>query len=60
MNDLMNSYKNFLLKNIQKHKVLINTIPHSGTHLVSSVLDTIGYRHATYRKFGLINFELML
>ena len=60
MNDLMNSYKNFLLKNIQKHKVLINTIPHCGTHLVSSILETIGYRHSTYRKFGLIKTKVGL
>lgn len=56
----MDIYKNFLIKNIQKHKVLINTIPHCGTHLVSSILDTIGYTHATYRKFGLFKRKVGL
>lgn len=44
-----------------KNRVVVNTVPHSGTHLVSSVLEIIGYSHAlqfhwktlSYRKVGL-------
>lgn len=53
------SQKIFLNSN-QKYKVLINTIPHCGTHLVSSILDTIGYSPATYRKFGIIKKKVDL
>ena len=42
-------------------RVIVNTVPHSGTHLVSSILEIIGYSHAlqfhwktlSYRKVGL-------
>ena len=56
----MNTHQEILLKNINKHKVLVNTVPHCGTHLVSSILDTIGYKHATYRKYGLFRRKVGL
>ena len=56
----METQREFLVRNIKKHKVLINTVPHCGTHLVSSILDTIGYRHATYRKYGLFKRKVGL
>jgi hypothetical protein len=42
-------------------RVIVNTVPHSGTHLVSSILDIIGYSHAlqfhwktlSYKKVGI-------
>ena len=40
--------------------MLVNTVPHCGTHLVSSILDTIGYKHATYRKYGLFRRKVGL
>ena len=30
------------------HRIIVNTIPHCGTHLVSSILEELGYSHATY------------
>ncbi len=56
----MDSQKKFLIKNIKKHKVLINTVPHCGTHLVASILNTIGYEQATYKKFGLFKKKVGL
>lgn len=31
-----------------RHKVIINSIPHCGTHLVSTILDLLGFKHARY------------
>ena len=56
----MDSQKEFLITNIKKHKVLINTVPHCGTHLVASILNTIGYRQAIYKKFGLFSKKVGL
>lgn len=30
-------------------KIFINTVPHSGTHFLSSLLESIGYEHAVYK-----------
>ncbi len=32
-----------------KKKIFINTVPHSGTHFLSSLLESIGYEHAIYK-----------
>tara|TARA_B100001250_G_scaffold65148_1_gene51594 strand:+ start:9135 stop:9992 length:858 start_codon:yes stop_codon:yes gene_type:complete len=34
---------------LKKKKIFINTVPHSGTHFLSSLLENIGYEHAIYR-----------
>ena len=30
-------------------RIIVNTVPHCGTHLVASILNEIGYTHAQYR-----------
>ena len=56
----MNKIKKFSFIKGSKNKILVNTIPHSGTHLISSILDTIGYKQATYKKFGFIEKKIGL
>ena len=34
---------------MNKKRILVNTVPHSGTHFLTSLLENIGYEHAIYR-----------
>ncbi len=34
---------------MNKKKILVNTVPHSGTHFLTSLLENLGYEHAIYR-----------
>jgi len=34
---------------LSNKKIFINTVPHSGTHFLSSILENVGYKHAIYR-----------
>ena len=29
--------------------IFVNTVPHSGTHLVTTILDSLGYKHANIK-----------
>jgi hypothetical protein len=39
-----------------KKRIIVNTVPHSGTHLVSSILDIIGYSHALQFHWKTLSF----
>ena len=41
----------------RKNRVIVNTVPHSGTHLVSSVLDMISFSHAKYFNWRSLSFD---
>ena len=34
---------------MKEKKIFINTVPHSGTHFLSSLLENIGYEHAIFK-----------
>jgi len=40
-----------------KNRAIVNSVPHSGTHLVSSILEIIGYSHALQFHWKTLSFK---